>query len=45
MGISVLFIPTTYAIVFHPDEKKEEIMDDLFLQGMNEAYVWQVHIP
>lgn len=31
--------------VFHPDEKKEEIMDDLFLQGMNEAYVWQVHIP
>ena len=31
--------------VFHPEEKKEEIMDELFLQGVNEAHLWQVNIP
>lgn len=31
--------------VFHPEEKKEEIMDELFLQGVNEKYVWQVSLP
>ena len=28
-----------------PEEKKEEIMDELFLEGVNEKYVWQVNIP
>ncbi len=29
---------------FHPDDKKEAVMDDLFRQGLQETHVWQVEI-
>ena len=30
--------------VFHPEEKKEAVMDELFSEGMNEAHLWQVNL-
>ncbi len=29
---------------FHPDGKKEEVMEELLRQGLNEEHLWQVNI-
>ena len=29
---------------FHPDDKKEAVMDELFRQGLQEMHMWQVQL-
>jgi len=29
---------------YQPEEKKEEVMDELFRQGLNETHIWQINI-
>ncbi len=29
---------------YHPGEKREEVMEELFRQGVNETHLWQVSI-